>query len=163
MVINHLERLFVTSDASTITQELEVQHPAAKLLVLAAQAQQQEIGDGTNFVSVGGWVGGGQEVGWRWQGREGRGPLWRGRLMVWGVGGRLKVGGGTNFVRGGGGSRLVERRVCCGPWRRGGWGLTASFFHPGCALAGPDCETPSPPAPSLPALLCPACPAPRWL
>lgn len=50
MVINHLEKLFVTSDASTITSELEVQHPAAKLLVLAAAAQQQEIGDGTNFV-----------------------------------------------------------------------------------------------------------------
>lgn len=28
-----------------------MQHPAAKLLVLAAQAQQQEIGDATNFVS----------------------------------------------------------------------------------------------------------------
>ena len=50
MVINHLEKLFVTSDASTIVQELEVQHPAAKLVVLAAQAQQQEIGDGTNLV-----------------------------------------------------------------------------------------------------------------
>ena len=51
MVINHLEKLFVTSDASTIINELEVEHPAAKLLVLAAQAQHQEIGDGTNFVS----------------------------------------------------------------------------------------------------------------
>ena len=50
MVINHLDKLFVTSDASTITGELEVQHPAAKLLVMAAHAQQQEIGDGTNFV-----------------------------------------------------------------------------------------------------------------
>lgn len=53
MVINHLEKLFVTSDASTIVQELEVQHPAAKLLVMAAQAQQQEIGDGTNMVRAG--------------------------------------------------------------------------------------------------------------
>ena len=50
MVVNHLDKLFVTSDASTIINELEVEHPAAKLLVLAAQAQQQEIGDGTNFV-----------------------------------------------------------------------------------------------------------------
>lgn len=54
MVINHLEKLFVTSDASTITQELEVQHPAAKLLVMAAQSQQQEIGDGTNMVRAAG-------------------------------------------------------------------------------------------------------------
>lgn len=50
MVINHLDKLFVTSDASTIVQELEVQHPAAKLLVMAAKAQEAEIGDGTNFV-----------------------------------------------------------------------------------------------------------------
>ena len=51
MVINHLEKLFVTSDASTIINELEVEHPAAKLLVLASKAHEQEIGDGTNFVS----------------------------------------------------------------------------------------------------------------
>jgi len=50
MVINHLEKLFVTSDASTITEELEVVHPAAKLLALAARAQEQEVGDGTNLV-----------------------------------------------------------------------------------------------------------------
>ncbi|DBA68483.1 TPA: hypothetical protein ACH3X2_013770 [Trebouxia sp. C0005] len=49
MVINHLEKLFVTSDASTIVNELEIQHPAARLIVLAAQAQEQEIGDATNF------------------------------------------------------------------------------------------------------------------
>ena len=50
MVINHLEKLFVTCDASTIVNELEVQHPAARILVLAAKAQEQEIGDGTNTV-----------------------------------------------------------------------------------------------------------------
>ncbi|XP_030452862.2 T-complex protein 1 subunit theta [Syzygium oleosum] len=49
MVINHLDKLFVTNDASTIVNELEVQHPAAKLLVLAAKAQQEEIGDGANL------------------------------------------------------------------------------------------------------------------
>lgn len=52
MVINHLEKLFVTHDAATIMQELDVIHPAAKLIVMAAQAQQREIGDGTNFVVV---------------------------------------------------------------------------------------------------------------
>ncbi|KDD73101.1 TCP-1/cpn60 chaperonin, partial [Helicosporidium sp. ATCC 50920] len=50
MVINHLEKHFVTSDASTIVAELEVQHPAANVVVAAARAQAQEIGDGTNFV-----------------------------------------------------------------------------------------------------------------
>ena len=38
MVINHLDKIFVTSDAATITMETEVQHPAAKLLVMAARA-----------------------------------------------------------------------------------------------------------------------------
>jgi len=51
MVINHLEKLFVTSDASTIVTELDVNHPAAKLLVMAAKAQAAEVGDGTNLVS----------------------------------------------------------------------------------------------------------------
>ncbi|KAJ8619556.1 hypothetical protein MRB53_028085 [Persea americana] len=33
----------------TIVNELEVQHPAAKILVLAGKAQQEEIGDGANL------------------------------------------------------------------------------------------------------------------
>lgn len=49
MVINHLDKLFVTNDAVTIVNELEVQHPAAKILVLAGKAQQEEIGDGANL------------------------------------------------------------------------------------------------------------------
>ncbi|CAI2174343.1 8484_t:CDS:2 [Funneliformis geosporum] len=52
MVINHLEKLFVTNDAATIIRELEVVHPAAKLLVMASQQQEQEVGDGTNFVII---------------------------------------------------------------------------------------------------------------
>lgn len=31
---------------------LQVQHPAAKLLVMASHMQEQEVGDGTNFVLV---------------------------------------------------------------------------------------------------------------
>lgn len=50
MVINHIEKLFVTSDAATIMNQLEVQHPAAKMMVMASQMQEQEVGDGTNFV-----------------------------------------------------------------------------------------------------------------
>eukprot|EP00954_Amorphochlora_amoebiformis_P016263 1273987-Amorphochlora_amoeboformis.AAC.3 len=52
MIINYLEKLFVTSDAATMMQEMEVQHPAAKLLVLASQMQEREIGDGSNYVIV---------------------------------------------------------------------------------------------------------------
>ena len=43
MVINHLEKLFVTNDAATIIKELEVVHPAAKILVLASQQQEAEV------------------------------------------------------------------------------------------------------------------------
>ena len=50
MIINHLNKLFVTHDAGTIMSELEVEHPAAKLLVMASKAMQEEVGDGTNFV-----------------------------------------------------------------------------------------------------------------
>ncbi|XP_077336146.1 T-complex protein 1 subunit theta isoform X1 [Lithobates pipiens] len=52
MVINHLEKLFVTNDAATILRELEVQHPAARMVVMASHMQEQEVGDGTNFVLV---------------------------------------------------------------------------------------------------------------
>mmetsp|Transcript_7904 Transcript_7904/g.11723 ORF Transcript_7904/g.11723 Transcript_7904/m.11723 type:complete len:541 (+) Transcript_7904:35-1657(+) len=50
MVINHLGNLIVTHDASTIVEELEVIHPAAKLVTLAAKAMKSEVGDGTNMV-----------------------------------------------------------------------------------------------------------------
>ena len=49
LVINHLGRLFVTSDAATIIREIEVVHPAAKLLVMASQAQEEEVR--TRFIS----------------------------------------------------------------------------------------------------------------
>ena len=52
LVVNHLERIIVTSDCATIVKELEVQHPAAKILVLASEMQEKEYGDFTNFVSA---------------------------------------------------------------------------------------------------------------
>lgn len=52
LVVNHLEKIIVTSDCATIVKELEVQHPAAKMLVLAAEMQESEYGDNTNFVRI---------------------------------------------------------------------------------------------------------------
>merc|ERR1719457_261927 len=52
VVINHIEQVYVTSDASTIVQELQVEHPAANVVVQAAGMQQKEIGDGSNLVVV---------------------------------------------------------------------------------------------------------------
>jgi T-complex protein 1 subunit theta len=50
MVINNLDKLFVTSDAATIIREVEVHHPAARMVAAAAKMQESEAGDGTNFV-----------------------------------------------------------------------------------------------------------------
>jgi len=52
MVINHIEKQFVTSDASTIMRELDVEHPAVKLMIIASQMQDAEVGDGTAFVVI---------------------------------------------------------------------------------------------------------------
>lgn len=52
LVLNHLEKIIVTSDCATILKELEIQHPAAKMLVLASEMQENEYGDQTNFVSI---------------------------------------------------------------------------------------------------------------
>lgn len=37
MVITHIEKIVVTSDAATILKELEVQHPAAKMVIMAGK------------------------------------------------------------------------------------------------------------------------------
>lgn len=44
--------MVLTSDAATILRELDIVHPAAKLLVMASQQQDAEMGDGTNMVIV---------------------------------------------------------------------------------------------------------------
>ncbi|KAL8973995.1 MAG: hypothetical protein Q9197_001768 [Variospora fuerteventurae] len=52
IVINHLQKMILTSDAASILKELDVVHPAAKLVVMASQQQESEIGDATNMVIV---------------------------------------------------------------------------------------------------------------
>ncbi|GFQ93093.1 t-complex protein 1 subunit theta [Trichonephila clavata] len=52
LIINHLEKMFVTSDAAVILNELEIQHPAAKLINFACDIQEREVGDGTSFVII---------------------------------------------------------------------------------------------------------------
>lgn len=52
MIINHLGNLFVTSDTATILAEMEIEHAAAKMVVMAAKMQEQEVGDGSNFVLI---------------------------------------------------------------------------------------------------------------
>lgn len=52
LVVNNLNKLFVTNDAGTILREVEVEHPAARLILMASQQQDREAGDGTNLVVV---------------------------------------------------------------------------------------------------------------
>ena len=42
----------ITNDGATILNLLEVEHPAAKVLVELAQLQDQEVGDGTTSVII---------------------------------------------------------------------------------------------------------------
>ena len=50
IVVNHFDKLFITSDAAAMLKEIEVNHPAAKMIVMAAKMQEQECGDMSNFV-----------------------------------------------------------------------------------------------------------------
>lgn len=37
MVVTHIDKIFVTSDAATILREMEIQHPAAKMVMMASK------------------------------------------------------------------------------------------------------------------------------
>jgi hypothetical protein len=43
LVINHLEKVLVTSDAAVMCTELEVIHPAAKIIVMAVKQQENAV------------------------------------------------------------------------------------------------------------------------
>lgn len=50
MVVNHIDKIFVTSDSTTILKESEINHPAAKLIAMASKMQKEDFGDSTNYV-----------------------------------------------------------------------------------------------------------------
>ena len=52
MVVDSLGDVTITNDGATILDEIEVQHPAAKLMVQIAKTQDQEVGDGTTSAVV---------------------------------------------------------------------------------------------------------------
>ncbi|CDK25262.1 unnamed protein product [Kuraishia capsulata CBS 1993] len=52
IVVNHLSKIFITNDAATMLKELDVVHPAVKVLVMASEQQELEMGDNTNYVLV---------------------------------------------------------------------------------------------------------------
>ncbi|RLG69277.1 MAG: thermosome subunit [Methanobacteriota archaeon] len=52
MLVDSLGDIVITNDGATILKEIDVQHPAAKMVVEVAKAQDDEVGDGTTTAVV---------------------------------------------------------------------------------------------------------------
>lgn len=52
MLVDDIGDVTITNDGATILKLLEIEHPAAKVLVDLAQLQDQEVGDGTTSVVI---------------------------------------------------------------------------------------------------------------
>jgi thermosome len=52
MLVDTVGEVTITADGVTILNEMEVEHPAAKMLVEAAKTQDKEVGDGTTTVAL---------------------------------------------------------------------------------------------------------------
>src|SRR3990167_6809994 len=47
MLVDSTGEIIVTNDGVTILEEMEIEHPAAKMIVEIAKTQDKEVGDGT--------------------------------------------------------------------------------------------------------------------
>ncbi|CCE65880.1 hypothetical protein TPHA_0N00990 [Tetrapisispora phaffii CBS 4417] len=52
VIINHLGKIIITNDAATMLRELDIIHPAVRVLVMATEQQKIDMGDCTNLVMV---------------------------------------------------------------------------------------------------------------
>ena len=52
MLVNSMGDVSITNDGATIMKELDIQHPAGKMLVEVAKAQDSEVGDGTTTAVI---------------------------------------------------------------------------------------------------------------
>jgi chaperonin GroEL (HSP60 family) len=52
MLVDRFGEVVITNDGVTILDKMDVNHPAAKMLINAAKAQQSEIGDGTTTTTI---------------------------------------------------------------------------------------------------------------
>jgi len=52
MLVDQFGNVIVTNDGVTILEEMDVNHPAARMLINIAKAQEQEIGDGTTTATI---------------------------------------------------------------------------------------------------------------
>ncbi len=52
MIVDSMGDVTVTNDGVTILQEMQIEHPAAKMLVEVAKTQENEVGDGTTTAAI---------------------------------------------------------------------------------------------------------------
>lgn len=52
MLISSIGDVIITNDGATILDEMEIEHPAAKMMVEIAKTQEEEVGDGTTTAVV---------------------------------------------------------------------------------------------------------------
>ena len=52
MLVDSMGDVVVTNDGATILKEIDVEHPAAKMIVEVAKSQDEECGDGTTSAVV---------------------------------------------------------------------------------------------------------------
>ena len=52
MLVNSIGDIVITNDGATILREMDIEHPAAKMIVEVAKTQDDEVGDGTTTAVV---------------------------------------------------------------------------------------------------------------
>ncbi len=52
MLVNTIGDVTITNDGATILSEMEIEHPAAKMIVEVAKTQEDEVGDGTTTAVI---------------------------------------------------------------------------------------------------------------
>lgn len=52
MLVDRFGEVTITNDGVTILRQMDVNHPAAKMLINIAKAQQEEVGDGTTTATI---------------------------------------------------------------------------------------------------------------
>jgi T-complex protein 1 subunit alpha len=52
MLVDDIGDITITNDGATILRQIDVEHPAAKVIVQLSQLQDKEVGDGTTSVVI---------------------------------------------------------------------------------------------------------------
>ena len=52
MLVDSSGEVVITNDGATILNEMDIEHPAAQMIVEVAQTQEDEVGDGTTTAAV---------------------------------------------------------------------------------------------------------------